>query len=46
MKKDKENINGLDERYVAQIIRRNMITRVSKNGKAYSRKNYKAQRDE
>lgn len=46
MKKDKENINGLDKRHVAQIIRRNMITRVGKNNKVYSRKKYKAQRDE
>lgn len=46
MKKDKETINGIDKRHVAQIIRRNMVTRVGKNGKAYSRKNYKAHRDE
>lgn len=46
MKKDKETINGIDKRHVAQIIRRNMVTRVGKNGKAYSRKNYKVHRDE
>ena len=46
MKKDKETINGIDKRHVAQIIRRNMVTRVGKNGKAYSRKNYKAHHDE
>ena len=33
--------NGLNERHVAQIIRRKMITKVKPSGKTYSRKNLK-----
>jgi len=39
--KDKIKIDGLNIRHVAQIIHRKMITRVSKSGKTYSRKNLK-----
>jgi hypothetical protein len=39
--KDEIKIDGLNIRHVAQIIHRKMITRVSKSGKTYSRKNPK-----
>lgn len=40
-KKNPNIINGLTERHVAQIIRRNMIQRVKPSGKAYKREKYK-----
>lgn len=41
-KKKKQNlIDGLNERHVAQIIRRNMIQRVTPSGKVYNRKKFK-----
>jgi hypothetical protein len=36
MKEDKK-INGLNERHIAQIIRRKMIQRVKPSGKVYKR---------
>lgn len=39
--KDKNTINGLSERHVSQIIRRNMIQRTEPNSKAYKRKKYR-----
>jgi len=41
MMKDDRKLDGLNIRHVAQIIHRKMITRVSKSGKTYSRKNLK-----
>jgi hypothetical protein len=41
MKTPKNQINGLNERHVAQIIRRKMIQQVVPSGKVYSRKNNK-----
>ena len=35
---EKKKINGLNERHVAQIVRRNMIQKVKPSGKVYSRK--------
>ena len=40
-KKDKNTIDGLSERYVSQIIRRNMIQRTELNSKAYKREKYR-----
>jgi hypothetical protein len=40
-KKKKNTIDGLSERHVAQIIRRNMIQRSEPNSYAYKRKKYK-----
>jgi hypothetical protein len=40
-KKKKNTINGLNERHVAQIIRRNMIQRSEPNSYAYKRKKYR-----
>lgn len=36
-KKPKKTINGLNERHVAQIIRRKMIQRTAPNSRAYKR---------
>jgi hypothetical protein len=36
-KKSQKMINGLNDRYVAQIIRRKMIQRTEPNSKAYKR---------
>lgn len=36
-KKPKKTINGLNERHVAQIIRRKMIQRTTPNSRAYKR---------
>ena len=36
-KSPKTKINGLNDRHVAQIIRRNMIQRTEPNSKAYKR---------
>jgi len=41
MKTSQNQINGLNERHVAQIIRRKMIQQVVPSGKVYSRKNNK-----
>jgi len=41
MKTSQNQINGLNERHVAQIIRRKMIQQVAPSGKVYSRKNNK-----
>jgi hypothetical protein len=40
-KKDKNTINGLSERHVSQIVRRNMIQRTEPNSKAYRREKYR-----
>lgn len=40
-KKNKNTIDGLSERHVAQIIRRNMIQRTEPNSKAYKREKYR-----
>jgi hypothetical protein len=40
-KKDKNTINGLSERHVAQIIRRNMIQRSEPSSYVYKRKKYR-----
>jgi hypothetical protein len=39
--KDTIKLNGLNPRHVAQIIRRNMITRTKPSGKTYNRKKIK-----
>jgi len=39
MKKNNE-LSGLSERHVAQIVRRNMIQKVKPSGKTYKRKKY------
>ena len=41
MMKQEDKFNGLSKGQVKQIIRRNMITRVGKNKKAYDRKREK-----
>jgi hypothetical protein len=33
-----ENLNGLSERHVAQIVRRKMIQKMKPSGKQYNRK--------
>jgi hypothetical protein len=38
MMKEQDKFNGLSKGQVKQIIRRNMITRVSKSAKVYDRK--------
>ena len=38
MMKQEDKFNGLSKGQVKQIIRRNMITRVSKSAKVYDRK--------
>ncbi len=43
--KTSNEINGLNVRHVAQIVRRNMITRVKPSKKVYSRKNLKISLD-
>ncbi len=43
--KNSNQINGLNVRHVAQIVRRNMITRTKPSGKLYSRKNFKLNLD-
>ena len=45
MKTSQNQINGLNERHVAQIIRRKMIQQVVPSGKVYSRKNIKNKTD-
>jgi len=40
-KKNENTINGLSERHVSQIIRRNMIQRTESNSKAYKREKYR-----
>lgn len=45
-KKDKNIINGLSERHVAQIIRRKMIQRTEPNSKAYKREKYRYNENE
>jgi hypothetical protein len=37
--KQNSTIEGLNERHVAQIIRRKMIQKIKPSGKVYSRKN-------
>lgn len=37
--------NGLSERHISQIIRRNMITKVKPSKKIYSRKNKNYKKD-
>jgi hypothetical protein len=44
MKKNKPN--ELSDRYIAQIIRRNMIQKVKPSGKAYKRKKFKLKKDD
>jgi hypothetical protein len=39
MKNKDKQINGLNERHVAQIVRRKSITQVTPSGKEYNRKN-------
>ena len=46
VKKDKNIINGLSERHVAQIIRRKMIQRTEPNSKAYKREKYRYNENE
>jgi hypothetical protein len=41
MMKEQDKFNGLSKGQVKQIIRRNMITRVSKSAKVYDRKRFK-----
>jgi len=41
MMKEQDKFNGLSKGQVKQIIRRNMITRVSKSAKVYDRKKEK-----
>jgi hypothetical protein len=36
--KEQDNFNGLNKRHVAQIIRRNMVTRTKPSKKVYDRK--------
>lgn len=36
--KKKDKIDGLNKRHVAQIVRRNMITRIKPSKKIYNRK--------
>lgn len=38
MKNKKKDILGYNERHLAQLIRRNMVTKVKPSGKIYSRK--------
>ena len=45
MDKTKNTINGLSERHVSQIIRRNMIQRTEPNSKAYKREKYHYDKD-
>ena len=45
MKNDKNTIDGLSERHVAQIIRRNMIQRTEPNSKTYKREKYRYNED-
>jgi hypothetical protein len=40
-KRNKNIIDGLSERHVAQIIRRKMIQRTEPNSKAYKREKYR-----
>jgi hypothetical protein len=39
--KEQDKINGLNKRHVAQIIRRNMVTRTKPSKKVYDRKAFK-----
>jgi hypothetical protein len=39
--KEERKIDGLNVRYIAQIVRRKMITRTKASKKIYSRKNLK-----
>ena len=39
MKNKNKNIDGYNERHLAQLIRRKMISKVKPSGKIYSRKN-------
>ncbi len=41
MMKEERKIDGLNVRYIAQIVRRKMITRTKSSKKIYSRKNLK-----
>ena len=41
MMKEQDKFNGLSKGQVKQIIRRNMITRISKSAKVYDRKRFK-----
>lgn len=41
MMKEERKIDGLNVRYIAQIVRRKMITRTKASKKIYSRKNLK-----
>ena len=43
--KNSNQIDGLNIRHVAQIVRRNMITRIKPSIKLYSRKNFKLNLD-
>jgi len=44
--KNINNIDGLSERHVAQIIRRKMIQRTESNSKAYKREKYRYDRND
>lgn len=44
--KNKNIIDGLNERHVAQIIRRKMIQRTEPNSKAYKREKYRYDRND
>jgi hypothetical protein len=39
MKNKNKNIDGYNERHLAQLIRRKMISKIKPSGKVYSRKN-------
>jgi len=41
MMKEENKLNGLNQRHVAQIVRRKMIQRMKPSKKVYSRKNLK-----
>ena len=43
--KTSNQINGLNVRHVAQIVRRNMTTKIKPSGKVYSRKSFKLNLD-
>jgi hypothetical protein len=45
MKKETKKINGLNERHVAQIVRRKSIVQVTPSGKEYNRKNKSWKKD-
>jgi hypothetical protein len=44
--KEKNKVNGLNKRHVAQIVRRLSITKVTPSGKTYNRKKQQQTNDE